>query len=157
MQTYEVTFHTIMIPTSENPSSDFPKYIDGICPQDYPRSYQILLNCPCISLFPEVNKIYVHKITMFKIFESCYLKLHIPFRFNYELKNYWHSIVKDELLKRNCQLCETELLQRFQPAYECLDCIEQYLDHIGRINLGYEVKVKNHCFNQIHEEYLNDI
>ena len=52
---------------------------------------------------------------------------------------------------------ETELLQRFQPAYKCLDCIEQYLDHIGRINSGYEVKVKNHCLNQIHEEYLNNM
>ena len=81
----------------------------------------------------------------------------IPFRFNYNLKNYWHSIVKDELLKTYWQLCETELLQRFQPAYKCLDCIEKYLDHIGGINLGYEVKVKNHCLNQIHEEYLNNI
>ena len=94
---------------------------------------------------------------MFKICELCHLQLHIPCRFNYQLKNYWHSIVKDELLKTNCQLCGTELLQRFQPAYIFLDCIEQYLDHIGRINLGYELEVKNYCLNKIHKEYLNSI
>ena len=31
---------------------------------------------------------------------------------------------------------------------QCLDRIAQYLDHIDRINLGYEIKVKNHCLNQ---------
>ena len=142
-----------MIPTAENPSLDFPRYIDGVCPQDYPRACQMLLNCSCISLLPEIERIYVHKVTMFKICEICYLQIHVPFCFNYNVENSWHSIVKNELRNTKCQFCETEIVKRFKPAYKCVDCIEQYLDEIGRISLGYEVKVKNHCLNQLHEEY----
>ena len=148
-----------MIPTIANISTDSPRYIDGVCPQDHPRAYQILLNCSCISLLPEVEKIYVHKITMFKICELCYLQIQIPFRFSYNLENSWHSIVKNEVMNTKCQFCETELVKRFQPAYKCLDCIEQYLDHICRINLGYEIKVKNHCLfaNITSEIYINEL
>ena len=69
---------------------------------------------------------------------------------------------KNEVINTKCQFCETKLVRRFQPAYKCLDCIEQYLDHIGRINLGYEIKVKNHCLfanitNEIHINELNGI
>ena len=90
---------------------------------------------------------------MFKIFEICYLQIHVPFRLNYNVGNLWHSIVKNEVRNTKCQFCETEIVKRFQPAYKCVNCIEQYLDAIGRISLGYEVKVKNHCLNQIHEGY----
>ena len=43
-----------------------------------------------------------------------------------------------------------------------IDCIEQYLDHIGRINLGYEIRVKNHYLfaniaNKIYIKELNEI
>ena len=61
-----------MIPTIKNPSLDFPRNIDCVCPQNYPRAYQILFNCSCIFVFPEVEKIYFHKITMFKICKLCY-------------------------------------------------------------------------------------
>ena len=104
------------------------------------------MNCLCISLLPEVQKIYVHKITMFKICELCYLHIQISYRFNYSLENSWHSIVKNEVINTKCQFCETEIVKRSQPAYKCLDCIEQYFDHIGRINLGYEMKSKKSLF-----------
>ena len=55
-----------MTPTVENPLLDFPRYIDSVCPQGYPRAYQMLLNCSCISLLPEIERIYDHKITIFK-------------------------------------------------------------------------------------------
>ena len=87
-----------MIPTIENPSKNFPRYIDGVLLQDHLTAYQILLNFSCISLLPEVGKIYVHKITMFKICELCYLQIQIIFRFNYNLVNSWHSIVKNEVI-----------------------------------------------------------
>ena len=147
-----------MIPTNENPSTNSPRYKDGVCPQDHPRAYQILLNCSCISLLTEGEKIYVHKITMYKICELCYLQIQIPFRFHYNLENSWHSILKNEVINTRCQFFETELVKRFQPAYKCLDCIEQYLDHISRINLGYEIKVKNHCSfaNITNETYINE-
>ena len=75
--------------------------------------------------------------------------IHIPFRFEYNLENSWHSIVNNEVRNTKYQFCETEIVKRFQPAYKCLDCIEQYLYHTGRINLGYEIKVKNHCLFRI--------
>ena len=95
---------------------------------------------------------------MFEICELCYLHIHILFRFNYNLENSWHSIVKNEVINTKCQFCETEIVKRFQPAYKCLDCIEQYLDHIGRINLGYEIKVKNHSLltNSTNKIYINE-
>ena len=48
-----------MIPTIENSSLDFPKFIVSVCPQDYPTNYQILLKYSCISLLPEVERIYI--------------------------------------------------------------------------------------------------
>ena len=97
-----------MISTIENPLTNSPRYIDGVCPQDHPRAYQIPLNFSCISLLPKVAKIYVYKITMFKICELCYLQIHLPFRFNYNLEKTWHSIVKNEVINTKCQFCEIE-------------------------------------------------
>ena len=85
---------------------------------------------------------------MFKICELCYSQIHIPFRFNYNLENSWHLIVKNEVISTICQLCKTELVKRFQRAHKYLDCIDQYLHHIGRINLRYETELKNYCLNQ---------
>ena len=48
--------------------------------------------------------------------------------------------MKNEVINTKCQFCETERVKRFLPAYKFLDCIEQYLDHIGRINLGFKMK-----------------
>ena len=87
-----------MISTIGNPSINFPRYIDGVCSQDDPTAYKILMNCSCIPLLPEVEKMYVHKITMSKICELCYLQIQIPFRFNYNLVNSWHSKVKNEVI-----------------------------------------------------------
>ena len=147
-----------MIPTTENLPFSFPRYIDGVCPQDYPTNYQILLNCSCVSALPEIERIYVHKISMIKVCELCYLQIHVPYRLNYNVENSWHSIVKNEVLNTKCQFCETEIFQRFQPSHKCLDCIEQYLDHVGKINLGYEIKVKNHCLLEttMNEMHIND-
>ena len=147
-----------MIPTIETFLLDFPKYIDGVCSQDYPTNYQIFLNYSCISLLPEVERIYVHKISMFKMCELCYLQIHIPFRFHYNLENPWHSIVKNEVINTKCQFCETEIVKRFLPAYKYLDCIQQYLDHIGGINLGYEMKSKKLLFAcEYYEKNMNQM
>ena len=96
------------------------------------RSSKSLSNClePFMHfLITGSRKIYVHKITMFKICELCYLQILIPFRFNYNLENYWHSIVKNEVINTKCQFCETELVKWFQPAYNCWDCIEHSSAH----------------------------
>ena len=76
-----------MIPTTENLPFNFPRYIDGVCPQDYPTNYQIFLNCSCVSALPEIERIYVHKISMIKVCKLCYLQIHVPYRLNYNVEN----------------------------------------------------------------------
>ena len=122
-----------MIAKPKNFAHNLPRYIDGVYPQNYPEAYQLLLYCSCIALQQEVKIIYVHKITAIKICELCY-----------QCKIFWHSIIKNELINTKCQHCEVEILKRFQPAYECFNCIEQYLDHGPRISLGCEIEVKDH-------------
>ena len=133
-----------MILNPKNFAHNLPRYIDGVYPQNYPEAYQLLLNCSCIVLQQEVKIIYVHKITAMKICELCYSNTQIHLRPNYQCKIFWHSIIENELIITKCQRCEVEILKRLQPTYKCFNCIEQYLDHAPRINLGCEIKVKDH-------------
>ena len=79
-----------MFPAVENSSLDFPRYIDVVCPKTIQQRTNSFLNCSCIFLLPEFKKMYVHKITMFKICELCYLQINIPSSLSYNVTSCDH-------------------------------------------------------------------
>ena len=58
-------------------------------------------------------------------------------------------MIVPETANTTCGLCNKILLKPNEPACECLDCIEEYLNHPLATNLSLELEVRNHLFDSL--------
>ena len=58
-------------------------------------------------------------------------------------------MIVSETANTTCGICNNILLKSNKPACECLDCIEEYLNHSLATNFSLELEVRNHLFDSL--------
>ena len=138
-----------MIPTAKVPDTNNAKHVDGVLPQHFPTTYYKLLRYTCYSFNESITTVYTHRVIGWRICPQCYFTLPNNYQLYYNVGNEGHYMIVPETANTTCGLCNKILLKPNKPACECLDCIEEYLNHPLATNLSLELEVRNHLFDNL--------
>lgn len=99
--------------------------IDGVRPQDHLITYNNLRYLRCCNTMEEVyEQVGTHRI---KYCHRCYVDIRMLYRINF-LRLPHHTLVHERIAYNGvvCVRCK-KLIIRVKSAFECRDCIEEYL------------------------------
>lgn len=139
----------MMLPEDSEGQNEFYGPIDGVLPQDHTDTYKDLLNSYCLRAISTTEKIYREDmLPRRRLCENCYIELDSPEQFKY--CNLQHSIYIHHRYNHNinlyalhCVKCKKQLLICELMAFECRDCIEEYLiNHKTLLSQGELLVVK---------------
>ena len=112
-------------------------------------SFYKLFRYTCYSFNESITTVYTHRVIGWRICAQCYFTLPNSYQLYYNVGNEGHYMIVPETANMTCGLCNKILLKSNKPAIECLDCIEEYLNHPLTTNFSLEKEVRNNLFDSL--------
>lgn len=132
-------------PTNDLKNKDeFYGPIDGVLPQDHMETYKDILNSYCLRAISHQDKIFIEETRpRRRLCEDCYIALGLPQQFKFN--DAQHSIYMCNRYIRqyalHCIHCKKQLMILRLMAFQCKDCIEEYLNNQETLLLQGEIFV----------------
>ena len=127
--------------TPEPPGEEYQRPIDGVKPEDHPKTYSLLQRFRCVITNVQ-GRIYQSTANSHKICNECYNLLPAEYKREYT-RVASHNLVHANTARTQtrCTVCGEKIIL-VSPAHKCRDCIEEYL-HADKALLrhGWGVKV----------------